>query len=281
MEQVVEELGPATLPGTRAYALKSRIVDQTFLIEVARPMGWDRTTPLPVIYVLDGNMGFAMTTQAAWMMQLLPDTLPPCLIVGVGYHLPDKDGPRPMQLRMRDLTPDVDEGYLATIAETPGRLPPGVGPGGADAFLRFIEEEAKPFVAARYAVDAGNQTLAGMSLGGLTTLQALFTAPQSYQRYLAASPSIWWNKRSLLEREAALAERVTDLPVRLYLCVGGEEEAINETAHMVSNVYDLEGRLRRRAWPGLDMHMHIFEGENHQTVWPGALARGLRWLFRG
>src|SRR6185436_13156495 len=93
-----QELGPSTLPGTRSFALKSRHVDQTFLVEVARPAMWDRTTPLPVVYVLDGNMGFAMATQAIWMMQIGPDALPPMLIVGVGYHLPEKDSPRPMAL---------------------------------------------------------------------------------------------------------------------------------------------------------------------------------------
>ena len=49
----------------------------------------------------------------------------------------------------------------------------------------------------------------------------------------------------------------------------------------VSNLYEMEAKLRARAYPGLDMSLRIFEGETHMSVYFGALARGLGAVFGG
>ena len=52
----------------------------------------------------------------------------------------------------------------------------------------------------------------------------LFTAPKSFQRVIALSPSIWWGGRAILETEAAFAAANKDLPVNLFLSIGALEE---------------------------------------------------------
>ncbi len=273
----VEDLGPATVPWTSSYHLKSRSIDQGFLIQVAWPPA--PITPgqtFAVVYVLDGNHAFAIAAQVARALQSGPFPLPPTLVVGIGYHFETlEERARWGTLRVRDFTPCPDALFEAQYAGGPGAC------GGAAAFLEFIETEVKPFVASRFPVDPSDQTLTGASLGGLFALYARFTAPRAFQRYVAISPALYWGERKLFQLEADLAEKAKDLPVHLYLAAGGLEEAHDAKQKFVSNLYELEARLRARAYPGLDMSLRIFEGETHMSVYFGVLARGLGAVFGG
>lgn len=272
-----ETLGLASLRNTQSYRLASRHVDQTFTIDVAPPpFGIQPGRVLPVIFVLDGDMTFAGAAQTARALQMGPNGLPPALVVGVGYA--GGDG---MARRLRDLTPSIDQRYLTMARATPGpfALPTDVVPGGADAFLAFLHEELKPFIASRYPIDPDDQTLAGLSLGGLFVLHVLFTQPRAFRRWMAMSPSIWWDERRVLAEEAALAERVMDLDARLFLSVGALEEAEDASARMVSNLYELEATLRGREYPGLSTTAVVFPEESHMSVFPAAFSRGVRAVF--
>ncbi|HEY1710231.1 MAG TPA: alpha/beta hydrolase-fold protein [Rhizomicrobium sp.] len=279
----VEELGRTTIMGSRSYSLKSRHVDQTFQIDVARPQrAGDRDAPLPVVYVLDGNSSFGLAVPTARLLQ--DDGLPPVLIVSIGYRF---DETRPLQsqffeTRTRDYTPSADQAWLKMSAEALAKRDVDVGcaaTGGASAFLAFIEDELKPFIASRYAVKADDQTLTGMSLGGLFTLYALFEKPESFARYAAFSPSLWWNDRVLFQNEDALAKKAKDLPVRLFLSVGVLEEGFGPPYSMVSNLETLRQTLVSRNYPGLRMTHTVFPDETHGSVYPASLSRGLRALF--
>lgn len=278
----VEELGRTTIMGSRSYALKSKHVNQTFQIDVARPARRIADDgPLPVVYVLDGNSSFGLAIPTARLLQ--DDGLPQILIVGIGYRF---DETRPMaaqffETRTRDYTPSADPSWLDATKETLAKSGVMVDTvtGGAAAFLAFIEEELKPFIASRYTIKADDQALIGMSLGGLFTLYALFEKPGSFARYGALSPSIWWNGCSLLEKEKALAARVSDLPVGLFLSVGVLEEGAGPPYNMVSNVETLRRRLLSRNYPGLRLSHTVFTDETHASVFPASFSRGLRKLF--
>jgi hypothetical protein len=275
-----DSLGPATLPGTASYRLASKHIDQTFQIDVAAPSKTD--TKLPVIYVLDGGMSFAMVAQIVGMLrrETAARPLPPVIVVGIGYPA-ETGSQRSQSLRLRDLTPTHDAGYVDMARKAPGpfTLPPDIEPGGGPAFLTFIQKEVKPFIAARYPVDTGDQTLVGMSLGGLFTLSALFQAPDMFRRYVALSPSLWWDSGAMLKTEESFAERANDLPVDLYLSIGGLEELMDTRARMVSNVYRLDTMLRHRKYPGLKLAMDVFPDETHMSVFPASVTRGLRSVF--
>jgi predicted alpha/beta superfamily hydrolase len=273
----VEDLGPATVPWTSSYRLRASSIDQDFLIQVA----WPPVSPAPgqrfaVVYVLDGNHAFTVASQVARALQSGPFPLPPTLVVGIGYHFEKlEDRARWGILRVRDFSPCTDALFEAQYSGA------AVACGGALAFLDFLESEVKPFIASRYPVDRNDQTLTGASLGGLFALYTLFTAPSAFQRYVAISPAIYWGERKLFELEAELAAKATDLPVHLFLAAGGLEEAHDAQQKFVSNLYEVEAKLRARAYPGLDMSLRIFEGETHMSVYFGALARGLGAVFGG
>jgi hypothetical protein len=83
----------------------------------------------------------------------------------------------------------------------------------------------------------------------------------------------------LLEQEKALAGRVTDLPVRLFLSVGVQEEGAGAPYNMVSNLETLRRNLLSRHYPGLRMTHTVFGDETHASVFPASFSRGLRKLF--
>lgn len=195
MQDQADDLGRATLTATRRYALKSRAVDQTFIINVARPA---HRVPdaqrLPVVYVLDGDGAFGVAAQAARMMQMEAGGLPPMLIAGIGYRysLPRLAMAEHGAWRTRDFSPSLD---VASRARTHAALREAgfsaeVDYGGASAFLTFINDELKPFIAEQYAADPNDQTLVGMSLGGLFALHAMFNSPTSFKRYVVLSPAL-------------------------------------------------------------------------------------------
>ena len=275
-----ESAPPATLDNSRSYRLSSSRTGEVYRIDVALPFASPqaappqqdrgRATPPPVVYVLDGNGMFAMAAQAARLMQL-DQNLPPLLIVGIGYDTASFE--TVLARRRHDLTP------------VPGRLPTeelGAG-GGADDFLAFIREEVQPHVATQFDVDAQDSTLVGDSLGGLFALHALFTAPSSFTRYVAGSPSLWWGNGVAFREEAECAERGAGPRARLFMSVGALEE--HPTAEhlrpfaMVSNLERLAGILRARSYPNLAFETVVFPSETHTSVVPATISRGLRSVF--
>ncbi|CAN5809326.1 alpha/beta hydrolase-fold protein [soil metagenome] len=268
---------PATILATHRYALHSEVIGETFQIDVARPspwMGMRREYPLPVIYVMDANTVFGIAAQALPFLQNA-DGVPPCLLVGVGYQL---EGPRRRRrdyggLRTRDLTPSFDAAFHETLLAQWGDQPlPDIGPaGGGEAFLDFLIDEVRPFIAGLYATDPGDQTLVGSSLGGVFSLHTYLTRPGAFTRHVAGSPALWWRDGEAFATEAAAHP---DPTTRLFLSVGGLET--DPRWPMVDHMQTMALRLAAR---GLPVTSHVFEDESHTSVIPAALSRGLRSVF--
>lgn len=276
-----KDLGLSTLAGTKSWSLQSRIIDQEFVIDIVPPFIPTPTgQPYPVVYVLDGNGTFGIAAQTARLLQLAR-ALPSLVLVGVGYRLDPRANAigRMFGLRTRDFAPTVDEAYVAQgrAAPAPFTHPHDLQPGQADKFLAFLNEELKPFIASQYTTDPQDQALVGISLGGLLVLHALFTSPMSFKRYLAGSPSIWWDRAVLFREEEALAKRIQELPARLFLSAGALEEQDAPAYLPVSNVQRLAGQLLDRNFQGFQVTCHIFPDETHASVLPATISRGLRW----
>ena len=62
--------------------------------------------------------------------------------------------------------------------------------GHAAEFLALLEQTIIPFIAQNYRADPACRMLAGSSLGGLFTLYTMYTKPELFQGYIAASPAI-------------------------------------------------------------------------------------------
>jgi predicted alpha/beta superfamily hydrolase len=253
----------------------------------------------PVFYILDGDAFFTTAAEIARMREW--GRLAPAIIVGVAY--PSRafyDGPR----RTYDFTPPgfTDEGFDPSEQ------------GGADKFLAFLTSELKPWVAARHAVDPNRQILFGHSLGGLFALHAVYTAPQSFNVYIAASPSIRLSDR-FIARDAAHfdAHPISDRRApRVLVTVGTLEggrpsvEQIDDyrryfTAHpeatggadveaALSEMFPNEPRFdkvgetrnlaRRLQRAGADASFLSFEGDEHLPAGVSALLHGIPFALR-
>ena len=257
------------IPNTTRELIVSEAIGERFVIDILKP---DVKGPLPVVILTDGNMMFPMVSSTAQLLWAGQD-VPKFILVGVGYE----NHEAALALRTRDLTPSIDESYLSRIAENGKPLPANLAPGGADAFHTFIEESVKPLVEA----DAnGDYTLAGHSLGGLFTLHVMFSDTARYSRYLAGSPSLWWDNRFMLDVESRFSEHHT-LATNLFTSIGGREQIgpNSNWSQMVSNWHTFTERLHSRRYESLRLSTQYFAEETHTSVVATTWAYGLRQLF--
>ncbi len=111
----------------------------------------------------------------------------------------------------------------------------------------------------------------GHSLGGLFVLHALFTSPESFDRYVAGSPSLWWRGGMMLDAAAALG----DADARLFMSFGALEPA----EQMLEPGAEMDALLSGGDRPSLRYTFHVFDGETHESVIPATFSRGLRAVF--
>jgi len=232
--------GPVVIADAISLTVHSAIVGRDFVIEVTPP----RTPPIlpgqtaPVLYVLDG--GYDLAGPAGYMLGAA-GVMAPAYVVTVGY-------PAGASARGVDL--------LSTSATSPdGSAHKG---GGTDAFRRFLVEELKPFVEARYPVDGGKSMLFGHSLSGLFTANVLASHPSDFAAYLIASPSVWADP-GVVERLRAL--RIGSAPRRVFVGYGGDENAymIDGARQVIQALSGVQGVLLRAK---------AFEGEQHISYYP-------------
>jgi predicted alpha/beta superfamily hydrolase len=209
-------------------------------------------------------MFFATATQMARMMQFGKE-LPQLILVGIGYRTENLG--KILDLRSRDLTP------------TPIRDENGWRTGGAAKFLGFIKEELKPFIQKNYRIsqDAG---YAGISYGGLFGLYVLFHEPETFQRYIIGSPSIWYDSLVTLNYEAEYAATHRDLHAKVFMSVGLLEEQSDTVYLMVTNMKRLTDKLLSRQYPNFGFETAVFEAETHLSQSAVAISRGLRVIYR-
>jgi hypothetical protein len=285
---------PVTLPGASQFDFASRISGRTYRIFVSRPLAPPPACGYPVVFVTDANLSFPIAATQGGAMAFAGKGL---LVVGVGY--PNDDNPAaPWMLRLRDLSPPTP---LSRIKRTPGQPPPAAETyGGSQLFFRFLTEELRPAIHRLHPIDAQRQTLYGHSLGGLFALEALFKHPGTFQTYVASSPSIWWNGRALLRREAGFARQVAAgrIAPRVLITMGALEQTPEEKpppgmtmtmtqyrkllrdSRMVDNARELAARLARLegARPYLVRYVE-FADEGHMSVVPASLGRALTFAM--
>ena len=267
---------PVTIPRARQYDLVSRINGDSYRIMVAVPPNYDSTKSYPALYVLEGNVYFA-TAADAMTRQAQYRNMDAVLVIGIGY--PSHDLVVSTTKRLSDLTPSV-----SSDPEEKRKT------GGGDEFLRVIDEEVKPFVAARYKIDATRQALWGHSIGGLMVLRALLQRTASFSTFLISSPSIWWERQMVLRDEPSFATKMSGAgsPVRVLVTSAGEEQyrgtdekrlAAAQRSRMIDNASELAERLGRINAERLTVARYVLEGETHISVSHAALTRSLRFAF--
>lgn len=210
----------------------------------------------PSLWMLDGNA--AVGALDPDLLKGLANRRAP-LLVAIGYQTPlriERNG------RTLDYTPT-----RRGVSEQKDPLT-DVPSGGADAFLDLLRDRIRPQVAKQVKLDAHDQTLWGHSYGGLLVLHTLFTRPQMFNHYAAASPSLWWDEPLI----SAESQQLKAPHASLLLMRGSAEPATPRgpaTAERDRLAKEMVARLKKV--PGLQLQYHSFAGMSHGETLPASL----------
>lgn len=220
----------------------------------------------PLLLCLDAQWLLGTVADSALLLGLAR-LMPRVLIAGLGWSHAD----------LRDSVVARAHAYTPTVAPFP---PEVVAPasrtllaGGGPAFLDFMVSDVLGLLERRYPLAVSSRCLVGHSLSGLFGLFTAATRPALFDRYLLASPSVWWQDRAILP----LLASSTAIRGRLYMTMGEEEGLIagcpmRETAEAAA-------RILRERNPLLSARVEVLAGEVHASTAAGSVTRGLRWLF--
>jgi predicted alpha/beta superfamily hydrolase len=246
----------------RIEDFESKILDNSRHITVYLPPGYDEKDDrrYPVLYMQDGQNLFdaerAFVPGQHWAVQDAADraigerTASPMIIVGV-----DHSGVG----RLEEYTPVRDAKHS--------------GGGRASDYARFIAEELKPAIDARFRTltDPANTAISGSSLGGLMSLYAIFTRPDLFGRAAAMSPSVWWGDRAILQT----VDAYDGAPPRLWVDIGGREgmEALRDARA-------LRDRLAKKGWSDETFEYYEDRRADHsERAWAKRVRLVLEFLF--
>ncbi|MDR6553503.1 hypothetical protein J2736_004710 [Paenibacillus qinlingensis] len=111
-------------------------------------------------------------------------------------------------------------------------------------------------------------------------LWLLFTQPQTYQTYIAGSPSIHWNKVILKEQEDQYLANLSATQLNHKLLMTTTELEREHPSNMSENARELYERLALLPREKLHVDYYVFEGEGHVSVLPALVSSAVRFLRR-
>lgn len=267
-----------SVPELKTHHIKSKFVDQEFIISVTMPVIHDNETEkFPVLYCLDAN--YFYPRDITLMMQATGE-VPRFILVGIGY--PGKHFLSTFNLRSRDMTPVKDvinmppaESFLRDVHVPENKF------GGAKDFLEFIRQELIPFIDSRYPVIKGDRAFNGHSFGGLFGLYVLFSKPDTFSKYIIGSPSIDWGNEYILKEAERFTGNNDKLNAKIFMAVGALEEAGEEAESLtVTNIFRLEEILRKKNPEGMDLRTRVFPDETHLTVGYPNYLHGIKAVYQ-
>ena len=230
--------------------LKSSEIDRIYNLYISLPFDYQEgSLDYPVIYVLDGDILFGTVKDVVF--GLFDLEMKDSIVVGIGYDTDVYD--EILTNRYQDLAPDGSNYHK---------------------FTEFFIKELIPFIESTYRVDPSDRTLIGFCYSGVSALTMMFEYPDVFNKIVTISPSLYKNQRNIFIVEEDYAEVSKELPVNLYLSAGALEEDL--VYNMVTNLEEFSDVLETRDYLGFSLITEIIEGENHFSVIPFSISKGLR-----
>ena len=274
----VQAPGPVELANTTAHELPDPATGRVYPLWVDVPASYaGADKPLPVVFVTDATYSFPLVRSIRNLLGQRGRNIEDFVLVG----LPPQAGLSSKESRSRDYT-----------HSDPLRKPTDSGDysapryGEAAAYRDYIERTVFPFVASNYRVDMSRKVFVGHSYGGLFGSYVLLTKPAMFRHYILGSPSLWFDGHSLLQVEAAYAATHQDLPADVMMYAGSFETVrpgprFYKDTELVGDMQAFERRLRSRGYPSLRVGSTVIADEDHLTVFPTLVSRGLLHALPG
>lgn len=252
------EFPPHIIENSQLRVLPANAAGRYYQLHIGLPASYSKETSkrYPVVFVTDAYWDFVKITSIGGGL-VYDKVVPEFITVGLGYAGENLDYGN---LRRWELSP-ASFGDVATS-------------GHAADFLKTIEKEIIPFVEREYRADPSYRVLAGASLGGLFTLYAMYTQPDLFQAYIAATPAVIVGDDWLFAYEEAFAHSKRALKTRLFISGGG-----NESPGFLGGILRFNQRISSRASEGLAYKFRIIDEERHAGMQFESYTRGLRFAF--
>lgn len=256
------QLPPFGYPAYETINIHASSNNKDYELYVQLPPSYSETkNTYPLIIVNDTRFSFPITNGAMALMG--GNVVQEAIVVGISYS---KGEDRSIS-RTRDYTPTYSpiekSGYSSA-----SRL----ASGHAKEYVEFIEAQVFPLLQKSYRIDTKKKVFVGHSFGGLLGTYILFKKPELFTDYIIGSPSLWYDNRVMFTLEKEFSASHKRLPVNVAMFVGSFE---NDYYPMVTDLLAMEKQLRSRDYEGFKLHVEVMPGENHHSVFPGLLSKGL------
>lgn len=263
-------LPPFALSGTEVLQVPAAALGRMYEVYVALPRGYATSGKrYPVLYVTDANYAFPLIRSIATRVDDHGVGLEDFILVGLSYAV----GEHGASSRNRDYT------------STRGGTNREDTYGQADAYLNYLRKEVLPTVEKRYRIDATRRIYVGHSYGAMLGIRVLLTQPELFSHYILGSPSLWYDDHQAFAAEREYAARHKAMPARVRMYVGGYEQpkrgAPRRTRErdLVADMERFVKQVKGHHYQGLDLQGSVVPDEDHATVFPVLVTRGLMWAL--
>lgn len=239
------------------YKLESEILEETRFVNVYLPHNYKSTTDTdyPVIYLMDGDYNFHYLTGLIDQLAVISERIPEMIIVG----LSDKGR----------------ESYINYCTPYHKKKNPN---GKSALFLEFILKEVKPFINSKYKT-SNYDAIIGQSIGGLFVINALMENPESFENYIAISPSLWWNDFKAEKEVEDFFKKNKRIDKKLFLSIGNEKGMGVLGFQDKIDINTFANAYYEKEPLGLDYEFNIFKEENHNSVGLISIETALEKIF--
>jgi predicted alpha/beta superfamily hydrolase len=230
----------------------SKFVNDSIKVDVSLPSNYDsnQNKKFKVIYMTDG---YWRREEHSTIHQMSDNKeIDQVIVVGIGY--PDDYDFN--NIRIRDLI--INAGKLYSC----------------------IKEEVIPYVERKYRADSNDRTLWGSSYGGYFLIWSFtehFKQGELFKNYICASAALNppYKHDDLIKKENEMWNNHKDLPVNLYLTVGG-----NETKEFIDSYNTITASIKSHNYSNFHFEFEIIPGTDHYSVWKPTLLDGLRKFLK-
>jgi len=242
----------------KRYSIDSKVLNETRFYNVYLPPSYETSNQIkyPVVYLIDGDYNFHHTTGLIEQLSSISEKIPEMIVVGIADNGHDN--------------------YIKNCTPFDEKNNPD---GQSEKFLDFITAELKSQINKNYK-SAEYDILIGHSLGGLFTINALLSKPESFNAYISISPSLWWNDYEAEKKVTPFYENHESIKRFLFLSLANEKGMGVLGFYNQLDVNTFADEYNKNKPLGLNYTFKHFPNENHNSVGLITVNQGLKLLFK-
>ncbi|GGX33566.1 alpha/beta hydrolase [Aquimarina muelleri] len=261
----IKKLTSFEIKDTEIHQIQSTINQKHYELYIKLPNSYSSNSDkkYPILVLTDSDYAFPLVTSITRRVKTEE-----FIIVGISYSKGDSPGVS----RTRDYTPtnspNEERGHSKESRLASGK---------ADDFIAFIKKDIFSFLNNTYRINMSKKVFSGHSFGGLLASYILVTTPDLFEYYLVGSPSLWYDNYCINNFEEKYSNAHTNLRANVFFSIGGKEK--NNKSDMVTEMLTFEQRLLSRNYTDLKVKSSIISDEDHFTVYPSFITKGILFAF--